>query len=165
VPSVHAGAPRNTYKKQTNQLVKNNVGKTIQFMKKISISNFWKNKGMIREFAWLFGVLLSKKGGKWFERCWIITIMINHQMISVLLLLICSVSPPISFLSITTTRDPAWTLRGPTGQNVRGVKLNLHLFCFVLPKFWYSVADAEFSHYSCTWPCRTLPMLGLALPK
>jgi len=51
-------------------------------------------------------------------------------MISVLLLLICSVSPPISFLSITTTstRDPAWTLRGPTGQNVRGVKLNLHLF-------------------------------------
>jgi len=74
VPSVRAGAPRNTYKKQTNQLVKNNVGKTIQFMKKISISNFWKNKGMIREFAWLFGVLLSKKGGKWFERCWIITI-------------------------------------------------------------------------------------------
>jgi len=46
VPSERAGAHRNRNKKDTNQIVKNDVGKTDEFVKKMSFSNFWKNERM-----------------------------------------------------------------------------------------------------------------------
>jgi len=49
VPSERAGAHRNRNKKDTNQIVKNNVEKTDEFVKKMSFVDFWKNARMTKQ--------------------------------------------------------------------------------------------------------------------